>query len=82
MPDLTFSVYFLLNALVSDSRILLQSPELLPMGSFSYCATTAQPPSVESAILINLFLFFSLEMTTFKGVENETCLSEMLSMMS
>ena len=60
VPDFDFSVFFFFAALVSACRILLQSPELLPIVSFSYSATTAQPLSLESTILINLFLFFSL----------------------
>ena len=82
MPDFTFSVFFLFSALVSACRILLQSSESLPIGSFSYSATTAQPPSVEFAILISLSLFFSLEMTAFNDVQTESCPSEMVSMMS
>ena len=54
---------FLFNAPVSACRILLQSSKSLPIGSFSYSATTAHPPSVESALLINLFLFLRLRET-------------------
>ena len=68
MLDFDFSVLFFFSALVSARRILLQSSESPPVGSFSYSATTAQPRFVESAILINLFLFFSLEMTAFNDV--------------
>ena len=34
-PDLDFSVFFFLSALVSAVHILLQSSESLPIGSFS-----------------------------------------------
>ena len=47
-----------------------------------YSVTAAQPPYVESAILVSLFLFFSLEMTAFNDVETGSYSSEMLSMMS
>ena len=66
--DFDFFVLFFFSALVSAGRVLLQSSESLPIGSFSYSATTAQPTSVESAILINIFLFFSLETTLFNDV--------------
>ena len=78
--DFDFSVFFFFSALVSACRILLQSSESLPIGSFSYSVTAAQPPYVESAILVSLFLFFSLEMTAFNDVETGSCSSEMLSM--
>ena len=80
--DFDFSVFLFFSALVSACRILLQSSESLPIGSFLYSATAAQPPYVESAILVSLFLFFSLEMTAFNDVETGSCSSEMLSMMS
>ena len=80
--DFDFSVFFFFSALVSACRILLQSSESLPIGSFLYSVTAAQPPYVESAILVNLFLFFSLEMTAFNDVETGSCSSEMLSIMS
>ena len=73
--DCDISVFFFFIALVSACRILLHSSEPFPFGSFSYSATTVQPPSVESAILINLFLFLSLEMTAFNYVETGTCSS-------
>ena len=78
MPYFDFFVFFFFSALDSACRILLQSFESHTIGSFLYSATTAQPPSIESAILINLFLIFSWQMT----VETGTCSSEMLSMMS
>ena len=80
--DLIWFVFFFFNALVSACRVLLQSSESHPIGSFSYSTTTAQPPSVESTILINLFLWFSLEMIAFNDVETGSCSSEMLSLMS
>ena len=79
-PD--FSVFFFFSALVSTCCILLQPSESLPIGCFSYSATTAQPPSVASTILITLFFFFSLEITAFNDVATWPCSSEMLSMMS
>ena len=68
-PDFDFSVFFFFRALVSACHIVFQSSESLSIDSFSYSAATVQPPSVESAILINLFLFFSLEMTAFNEIE-------------
>ena len=42
--DFDFCVFFFFSALFSACRILLQSSESVPIGSFSYSATTAQPP--------------------------------------
>ena len=73
-PHFDFSVFFFTNALVSVCRIFLQSSESLQVGSFSYSATTVWPPSVESAVLINLFLFFGFEMNVFNDVETDDVL--------
>ena len=81
-PDFDFLMFFFFNALVFAYRVLLQSFELLPICSFSYSVIIAKPPSVESAILISLFLFFSLEMTAFNDVETGSCSSETWSTMS
>ena len=75
-PDFNFSVFFFFSALVSACLFFLQSSESFSIGSFFYFAKTAQTPSIESVILINLFLFFSFEMAAFKMPT-----SEMLSMM-
>ena len=75
-------LFFFFSTLVSACRLLLQSSELLPSVSFSYSATTARPPSVEYAILSNLFLFFILKITAFNNVETGSCSSDILSLMS
>ena len=61
-------VCFFFNTFVTAYRIILQSFELLPIVSFLFSAITSHPSSVESAILINLFLFLLIcsRLTTLK----------------
>ena len=81
-PILIFLCFPFSNALISTCHILLQSSELLPLGSYPHSSTTAQLLFVESAIIINLFLFLSLEISAFNDVESGSCSSEMFPMMS
>ena len=74
-----FSFSVLLFLLIAFSYSFLNRSQL---ALFCILLQLPSPPSVESAILINLFLFFSLEMTAFNDVETGSCSSEMFLMMS
>ena len=68
MLSFDFFAFFFFSALVSASRILLQSSQSLPVGSYSYSATTAQSPSVESTILLNFGLVLLLIRARYSNI--------------